>query len=53
MATTTFLRQVLEEVRALLQPNALSVVADLDKLNIYGPGGFLKPHFDTPRSAGV
>jgi hypothetical protein len=44
--------QVLDEVRALLQPNASSVVAELDKLNIYGPGGFFKPHFDTPRSQG-
>lgn len=44
--------QVLDEVRALLQPSATSVVAELDKLNIYGPGGFFKPHYDTPRSQG-
>jgi hypothetical protein len=44
--------QVLEEVRVLLQPNAGGVVAELDKLNVYGPGGFFKPHFDTPRSEG-
>jgi hypothetical protein len=30
--------QVLEEVRVLLQPNAGGVVAELDKLNVYGPG---------------
>uniref|UniRef100_A0A383VSD5 Fe2OG dioxygenase domain-containing protein n=1 Tax=Tetradesmus obliquus TaxID=3088 RepID=A0A383VSD5_TETOB len=42
--------EVLDEVRALLQPSATSVVAELDKLNIYGPGGFFKPHYDTPRS---
>ncbi|WIA37493.1 hypothetical protein OEZ86_014407 [Tetradesmus obliquus] len=42
--------EVLDEVRALLQPSATSVVAELDKLNIYGPGGFFKPHCDTPRS---
>ena len=45
--------QVLEEVRLLLAPNASSVVAELDKLNVYGPGGFFKPHFDTPRSEGA
>jgi len=44
--------QVLDQVRLLLQPNAPSVVAELDKLNIYGPGGFFKPHFDTPRAGG-
>ncbi|WIA17267.1 hypothetical protein OEZ85_014139 [Tetradesmus obliquus] len=43
---------VLDEVRALLQPSATSVVAELDKLNIYGPAGFFKPHYDTPRSQG-
>jgi hypothetical protein len=43
---------VLEEVRVLLQPNAGGVVAELDKLNVYGAGGFFKPHFDTPRSEG-
>jgi hypothetical protein len=43
---------VLEEVRVLLQPNAGGVVAELDKLNVYGPGGFFKPHYDTPRSEG-
>jgi hypothetical protein len=47
-----FLLQVLEEVRVLLQPNAGGVVAELDKLNVYGPGGFFKPHFDTRRSEG-
>jgi hypothetical protein len=44
--------QVLDEVRLLLQPNARAVVAELDKLNVYGPGVFFKPHFDTPRSEG-
>ncbi|KAF5327566.1 hypothetical protein D9619_004822 [Psilocybe cf. subviscida] len=27
------------------------VVAELYKLNVYGPGSFFKPHVDTPRSA--
>jgi hypothetical protein len=27
------------------------MAADFYKLNIYGPGGFFKPHYDTPRSS--
>jgi hypothetical protein len=42
---------VLQQIQTLLQPSAAAVVADFYKLNIYGPGGFFKPHFDTPRSS--
>lgn len=42
--------ELLNEVRTLLQPNAAAVLAEFYKVNIYGPGGFFKPHFDTPRS---
>jgi hypothetical protein len=43
--------EVLQQIQALLQPDAGAVAADFYKLNIYGPGGFFKPHYDTPRSS--
>jgi hypothetical protein len=43
--------EILQQIHTLLQPSAAAVVADFYKLNVYGPGGFFKPHFDTPRSA--
>lgn len=42
--------EVLDQIRTLLQPSAAAVVPELDKVNMYGPGCFFKPHFDTPRS---
>jgi hypothetical protein len=43
--------EVLQQIQALLQPDAGAVAADFYKLNIYGPGGIFKLHYDTPRSS--
>ncbi|KAJ3331457.1 hypothetical protein HDU76_003153 [Blyttiomyces sp. JEL0837] len=43
----TLSRFLCEDVR-----NCVNVKAVLDKLNVYGPGGFFKSHLDTPRSVG-
>jgi Rps23 Pro-64 3,4-dihydroxylase Tpa1-like proline 4-hydroxylase len=37
------------QIRQFLVPDAAAVRADLYKLNLMGPGGFFKPHKDTPR----
>lgn len=34
----------LRDVQALLMPDAARISARLHKLNVYGPGGFLKSH---------
>jgi hypothetical protein len=34
----------------MMMPAAAAVHARLDKLNVYLPGGFFKPHIGTPRS---
>jgi len=41
--------QILKEVGSVIA-NCTSLQAELYKLNIYAPGGFFKPHVDTPRS---
>ena len=40
---------IIREIDSLI-PNCSGLQAELCKLNIYGPGGFFKPHVDTPRS---
>jgi hypothetical protein len=40
---------LLQTVHRLLQPAAGKVIAELYKLNIYGPDGFFRSHVDTPR----
>ena len=40
---------IIREIESLI-PNCAGLQAELYKLNIYGPGGFFKPHVDTPRS---
>jgi hypothetical protein len=41
--------RLLLQIHEALIPDAAAVRADLYKLNIMGPGGFFKPHKDTPR----
>ncbi|KAJ3331459.1 hypothetical protein HDU76_003155 [Blyttiomyces sp. JEL0837] len=43
----TLSRFLCEDVR-----NCFNVKAVLDKLNVYGPGGFFQSHVDTPRGVG-
>jgi len=40
---------IIRDIESLI-PNCAGLQAELYKLNIYGPGGFFKPHVDTPRS---
>ena len=41
--------RILQTVRDVMMPDAAWVSAHQDKLNVYTPGGFFKPHVDTPR----
>jgi len=40
---------IIREIESLI-PHSAGLQAELYKLNIYLPGGFFKPHVDTPRS---
>ncbi|XP_065913765.1 uncharacterized protein [Dysidea avara] len=40
---------ILRDIESIM-PNCAGLQAELYKLNIYAPGGFFKPHVDTPRS---
>jgi len=40
---------IIREIESLI-PNCAGLQAELYKLNIYAPGGFFKPHVDTPQS---
>ena len=42
---------IIREIESLI-PNCAGLQAELYKLNIYTPGGFFKPHVDTPRMFG-
>ena len=41
---------IVDEIVGTLVPHVKRVKAELYKFNIYGTGGFFKPHVDTPRS---
>ncbi|XP_065915714.1 uncharacterized protein [Dysidea avara] len=43
---------IIREIESLI-PNCAGLQAELYKLNIYTPGGFFKPHVDTPRSGQI
>ena len=46
--TRAFLSDCCQEISATLYEGR-AIVAEVDKINVYGPGGFFKIHQDTPR----
>jgi hypothetical protein len=41
-------QEMMKDISSLMAPDGTRIYAQLDKLNIYGPGGMFKRHVDTP-----